>query len=91
MAIILQLPLCLYELQGSVVCVDDHFLPHNVILPLSLGFHDGIHLFVIGGYFWTIGKCLNVICHWMPLPSKNCTNNIVGGVYLNFKWLLQVW
>ena len=32
MEIILQLPLCLYELQGPVVCVDDFFLPQNVML-----------------------------------------------------------
>ena len=49
MATILQLPLCLYELQGSVVCVDDYFLPQNVMLPLSVGLHNGIHLFVISG------------------------------------------
>ena len=41
--------LCLYELQGSVVYVDDHFLPCNVMLPLLVGLHNGIHLFVIGG------------------------------------------
>jgi hypothetical protein len=35
MAIVLQLPLCLYELQGSMVFVDDHFLPQNVMLPFS--------------------------------------------------------
>ena len=29
MAIILKLPLCLYELQGLVVCVDDCFLPQK--------------------------------------------------------------
>jgi hypothetical protein len=34
MAIVLQLPLCLYELQGSVVCVDDCFLSQNVMFPL---------------------------------------------------------
>ena len=44
MAIILQLPLCLYELQGPVVCVDDCFLPQNVMLPLSTGLHNGISL-----------------------------------------------
>jgi len=49
MAIILQFPLGLYELQGSVVYVDDYFLPQNVILPLSVGLHNGIHLFVISG------------------------------------------
>jgi hypothetical protein len=49
MVIILQLPLCLYELQGSVVCVDDCFLPQNVMLPLTTGLHNGIHFFVISG------------------------------------------
>jgi len=49
MEIVLQFPLCLYELQGLVVCVDDLFLPHDVIIPLSAGLHNGIHLFVMDG------------------------------------------
>ena len=49
MQIILQLPLRLYELQGSVVRVDDRFLPQNLMLPLSVGLHNGIHLFIISG------------------------------------------
>jgi len=49
MVIILQLPLCLYELQGSMVYVDDNFLPQNVMPPLSIDLHNGIHLFVISG------------------------------------------
>ena len=49
MAIILQFPLGLYELQGSVVCVDDDFVPQNVMFPLSVGLHNGIHFFVISG------------------------------------------
>jgi hypothetical protein len=49
MAIVLQIPLCLYELQGLVVCVDDRFLPQNVMLPLSAKLHNGIHFFVISG------------------------------------------
>lgn len=49
MAIILQLPLCLYELKRSMFCVDDHFLPQNVMLPLMAGLHNGIHFFVVGG------------------------------------------
>jgi len=49
MVIILQLSLCLYELQGLVVCVDVHFLAQNVILPLSAGLHNEIHLLVICG------------------------------------------
>lgn len=48
-AIVLQLPLCLYELQGSMVYVDDRFLPRNVMLPLEEGLHNGIHFFVISG------------------------------------------
>ena len=49
LAIVLQLPLCLYELHGSMVFLDDHFLPQNVILPFSENLHNGIHFFVIGG------------------------------------------
>ena len=55
MAIILQFPLGLYELQGSVVCVDDCFLPQNVMLPLSAGLHNGVHLFIIG---WILPDCV---------------------------------
>ena len=49
MAIILQFRLGLYELQGSMVCVDDRFLPQNVMLPLSAGLYNGVHLFIISG------------------------------------------
>ena len=41
--------LCLYELQGLVIYVDDHFLPHNVMLPFMASLHNGIHFFVIRG------------------------------------------
>jgi hypothetical protein len=92
MAIVLQLPLCLYELQGSVFCVDDHFLSQNVMLPLSASLHNGIHIFFISGILPNcVGKCLTVICHWIPLLSKDCPNSIVGGICLDLKWLLQVW
>jgi hypothetical protein len=40
MAIVLQLPLCLYELQGSVVCVD---VIHN------FGHHDDVLMMVYSG------------------------------------------
>jgi len=49
MVIILQLSLCLYEMEVSVVCVDDYLLSLNVMLPLSSRMQNGIHLFVIGG------------------------------------------
>jgi hypothetical protein len=49
MAIILQFPLYLYELQGLMVCVDDRFLSQNVMLPLLASLHNGIHLFVVSG------------------------------------------
>ena len=55
MAIILKFPLGLYELQGSVVCVDDCFLPQNVMLPLSVGLHNGVHLLIIG---WILPDCV---------------------------------
>ena len=68
MAIVLQLPLCLYELQGSVVCVDGRFFSQNVMLPLSTSLHNGIHFFVISGILLDcVRKCLTMICHWMPV------------------------
>jgi hypothetical protein len=78
MAIILQLPLCMYELQGSVVYVDDRFLSQNVMLPLSESLHNALHLFVISWMLsYYVGECLTVIRHWMPLLSKDCPNIIV--------------
>ena len=92
MAIILKLPLCLYEPQGPVVYVDDCFLPQNVMLPFSTSLHNGIHLFVISGILVNcVRQCLTVICHWMSLLSKSCPNSIVRGICLDLKWLLQVW
>ena len=83
MVIVLQIPLCMYELDGLVVCVDDRFLPQNVMLPLSASLHNGIHFFVISGILPDyVRKCLTVICHWMPLLIKDCPNSIVGGICL---------
>ena len=89
MAIILQFPLGLYELQGSVVRVDDRFLPQNVMLPFSVGLHNGINLFVISGILPDyVLKCLTVIFHWMPLLMKDWPNSIVICICLDLKWLL---
>jgi hypothetical protein len=91
MAIILQLPLCLYELQGLVVCLGDRFLPQNVMLPLLESLHNGIHFFFISGILSDcVGQYRTVICHWMPLLSKNYLNSIVRGICLDLKWLLKV-
>jgi hypothetical protein len=49
MVVVLQFSLCLHELQGLVISVDDCLLPNNVVLPLSAGLYNGIHLFFIGG------------------------------------------
>jgi len=32
-----------------MICVDDRFVPQNVMLPSSGGLYNGIHLFVISG------------------------------------------
>jgi len=67
MVIVLQLPLCLYELQGSMVCVDDHFLYQNVMLPLSAILHHGIHLFFISRI---LSDCVKKVSHYdMPLDA----------------------
>jgi hypothetical protein len=51
MAIVLQFPLCLYELQRLVISLYDHLLSQNVMFPLTIGLYNGIHLLVIGGIF----------------------------------------
>jgi hypothetical protein len=51
MVVILQLPLCLYELQRLVISVDDHLLFHNIIFPLTTGLYNGMNFLVIGGVF----------------------------------------
>jgi len=49
MAMIPQIPLCLYKLKRSVIVVDECLLTQNVMLPLSESLHDGMNLFIIGG------------------------------------------
>jgi hypothetical protein len=51
MAIVMQIPLCMYELRRLVISVDNHLLSHNVIFPLTIGLYNGIHFLVIGGVF----------------------------------------
>jgi hypothetical protein len=48
---ILQIPLCLYELQRFVISVDDCLLSQNVMFPLMTGLYNGIHFLVMGGVF----------------------------------------
>jgi hypothetical protein len=62
------------------------------MLPLLENLHNGIHLFFISGILPDcVGKCLTMIFHWIPLLSKDRPNSIVRGIYLDLKWLLQVW
>jgi hypothetical protein len=51
MEVIMQLPLCLYELQRLVIRVDDCLLPQNVMFPLMVGFYNGIHFLFLSGVF----------------------------------------
>jgi hypothetical protein len=47
MVVILQFDLCLHELQWPMISVDDFHLPKNVMSPLEVGLHNGVHFFVI--------------------------------------------
>jgi hypothetical protein len=47
MVVILQFSLCLHELQQLMISVDDCLLPENVMPPLVVGLHNGVHFFVI--------------------------------------------
>jgi hypothetical protein len=49
MVVVLQIPLCLYELQSLVISVDDYLLSQIVIFPLTIGLYNGIHFLFIGG------------------------------------------
>ena len=51
MAVVLQFPMCLYELQSLVISVDDHLLSQNVMFPLTTNLYNGIHFLIIGGVF----------------------------------------
>jgi hypothetical protein len=51
MVVLLQFPLCLYELQRCVISVDDCLLSRNVMFPLTTILYNGIHFLVIGGVF----------------------------------------
>jgi len=89
MAFILQLPLCLYKLERSVIGVYDHLFPKNAMFSLSVSLHNRIHLFIIGGVLLNcIRKCLTMIGHWMHVLGEDNTNSIVRGICLNLKWLL---
>ena len=41
------LSLSLHELQWLMISVDDFILPKNVMSPLALGLHNGVHFFVV--------------------------------------------
>jgi hypothetical protein len=47
MAIILQFSLCLHELQWIMISVDDFLLPKNVMSPMAISLHSGVHFFVV--------------------------------------------
>jgi hypothetical protein len=48
MAVILQFSLCLHELQWLMMSVHDCLLPKNLMSQLVVGFHNGVHFFVVG-------------------------------------------
>jgi hypothetical protein len=67
MAVVLQFPLCLYELQRLVISVYDFLFPQNVMFPLTTGLYNGIHFLVIGGVFY--GQYQRVSHYCMPLDA----------------------
>jgi hypothetical protein len=47
MVVILQFSLCLHELQWLMISVDDCLLPKNVMSPLVVCLHNGVHFFFV--------------------------------------------
>jgi hypothetical protein len=50
MAVILQFSLCFHELQWLMISVDECLLPKNVMSPLVIGLHNGVHFF----WLWSL-------------------------------------
>ena len=89
MEVVLQFPLCLYEIQRLVINVYDHLFPQNVMFPLTSRLYNGIHFLVIGGVFSdSIRECLTMVCHRILMLIKNYTHSIVICISLNIEWLL---
>lgn len=62
MEIILKLPFFLHKRKRSVICVDEHLVPHNVMPPLSEIMHEIVHFLTIGGVFLnSVRVCLTMI------------------------------
>jgi hypothetical protein len=90
MVVILQIPLCIYELQKLVISVDDCLLSQDVMFPLLIGLYNGIHFIFIGGVFLNnISNYLTMVCYRMTVLCEKCAYNIVICINLSLKWLFQ--
>jgi hypothetical protein len=47
MEVILQVSLCLHELQRLMIDGNDFLLPENIMHPMESFFHNGVNLFII--------------------------------------------
>jgi hypothetical protein len=91
MVVVLQFPMCLYQLQRLVISLYDRLLPQNVMFPFTIVLYNGIHFLVIGRVFSdSIRECLTMVFHWMIVLSENSTHNIVKCISLNIEWLLHI-
>jgi hypothetical protein len=91
MVVILQFPLCLYELQRLAIGVYDHLFSHNVMFQLTTCLYNGIHFLVIGGVFLDgIRECITMVCHSMTMLTDNCTHIIVRCISINLELLLNI-
>jgi hypothetical protein len=88
MVVVLQFPLCLYQLQRLVINMYDHLFSHNVIFPLMTRLYNEIHFLVIGGVF--LDSTRECLTRWMPMLSENHSHNIVRCINLNLEWLMKI-
>jgi hypothetical protein len=47
MVVILEFSLCLHEIQQLMITMDNDIFPNNVMPPLMIVFHNGLHFLVI--------------------------------------------
>ena len=61
-----------------MIDVDDCLLPNNVMSPLAVGLHNGVHFFVVLRVLTdNIRWCLTMIGHGVAMLHENDTHSIV--------------
>ena len=86
-----KLTLGLQILQWMVICVDNGFLSHCIVLPLLKKLNTGIQFLIICRVVQNSPmKHIKMIAYWLTSFHQDCSHNISADIHLQFKGILQV-